>query len=70
MRSIFAGIIVLSALMAVVDVAQAQKHPKRLPGYGYRQALIGHRQPTQDDGNRERQGRSTARSAGKPARRY
>jgi len=38
MRSFFAGIIMLSASMAIVDAAQAQKHPQRLPGYGYRQA--------------------------------
>jgi hypothetical protein len=49
MRSIFVGIILLSASMAAVDAAQAQKHPQRLPGYGYRQASIGHRQPTQGD---------------------
>ena len=49
MRSIFAGIIMLSASLAIVDTAQAQKHPQRLPGYGYRQALIAHRQPAQDD---------------------
>jgi hypothetical protein len=34
MRSIFAGMIMLSASMAIVDAAQAQKHPQRLPGYG------------------------------------
>ena len=49
MRSFFAGIIMLSASMAIVDAAQAQKHPQRLPGYDYRQALIAHRQPTKDD---------------------
>lgn len=37
MRSIFAGIIMLSASTAVVDTAQAEKH-------GYAQALIGQRQ--------------------------
>ena len=40
MRSIFAGIIMLSASMAVVHPAQAEKH-------GYMQAVIGHRQPIQ-----------------------
>jgi hypothetical protein len=40
MRSIFAGIIMLSASMAVVHPAQAEKH-------GYMQAAIGHRQPIQ-----------------------
>jgi hypothetical protein len=44
MRSIFAGIIMLSASMAVVHTAQAQKH-----GCGHMQASIGHLQPTQDD---------------------
>ena len=37
MRSIFAGIIVLSASTAVVHAAQAEKH-------AYMQAVIGHRQ--------------------------
>jgi hypothetical protein len=49
MRSIFAGMIVLLALMAVVDTARAQIHPERPPGYGSMQAPIGHRQPTQDE---------------------
>ena len=49
MRSIFAGMIVLSASMAGVDTAQAQIHPERPPGYGSMQAPIGQRQPTQDD---------------------
>jgi hypothetical protein len=40
MRSIFAGIIMLSAWVAVVQPAQAEKH-------GYTQAVIGHRQPIQ-----------------------
>jgi hypothetical protein len=40
MRSIFAGIIMLSASVAVVQPAQAEKH-------GYMQAVIGHRQPIQ-----------------------
>jgi hypothetical protein len=40
MRSIFAGIIVLSASMSVVRAAQAEKHT-------YVQAVIGHRQPIQ-----------------------
>jgi hypothetical protein len=49
MRSLFAGMIMLSASMAVVDIAQAQVQPQRPPGYGSMQAPIGHRQPTQDD---------------------
>ena len=49
MRSIFAGMIMLSASMAVVDTARAQIHRERPPGYGSMQAQIGHRQPTQDD---------------------
>lgn len=48
MRSIFAGMIMLSASMAV-DTARAQIHPERPPGYGSMQAPIGHRQPTQDE---------------------
>jgi hypothetical protein len=47
MRSLFVGIIMLSASMAVVDTAQAQIH--RPAGYGSMQAPIGHRQPTQYD---------------------
>ena len=49
MRSIFVGMIVLSASMTDVDTAQAQIHPERPPGYGSMQAPIGQRQPTQDD---------------------
>jgi hypothetical protein len=49
MRSIFAGMIMLSASMAVEGAAQAQIHPKRPSGYGSTQAQIGHRQPTQDE---------------------
>jgi hypothetical protein len=49
MRSIFVGIILLSASMTAVGAAQAQGHHQRLPGYGSRQALISHRQPTADD---------------------
>jgi hypothetical protein len=40
MRSIFAGIILLSASMSVVQAAQAEKQT-------YMQAVIGHRQPIQ-----------------------
>jgi hypothetical protein len=40
MHSIFAGIIMLSALMVVVHPAQAEKH-------GYIQVVIDHRQPIQ-----------------------
>jgi hypothetical protein len=47
MRSIFAGMIMLSASMPVVDTVQAQIRPERPPGYGSMQALIGHPQPTQ-----------------------
>jgi hypothetical protein len=42
MRSIFAGIIMLSASTAIVDIAQAENH-------GYAQALMGHRQPQARD---------------------
>jgi hypothetical protein len=49
MRSIFAGMIMLSASMAVVDAARAQSRPERPPGYGSMQAPIGHQRPTQDE---------------------
>ena len=60
MRSIFVGIILLSASMAVVHpaqaqnhrhvhTAQAQKHPQRPPAYGYVQTPMGHEQTTNDD---------------------
>jgi hypothetical protein len=45
MRSLFAGMIMLSASMAVVDFAQAQTQTQRPPVA--MQAPIGHRQPTQ-----------------------
>jgi hypothetical protein len=45
MRSLFAGMIMLSASMAVVDLAQAQTQSQRSPVA--MQAPIGHRQPTQ-----------------------
>ena len=48
MRSIFVGIIMLSASMAIVHTAQAQTHTEGPPGYGHMQARIGHREPTQD----------------------
>jgi hypothetical protein len=47
MRSLFAGMMILSAAMAVVGIAQAQIPPQKPPGYGSMQAPIGHRQPTQ-----------------------
>jgi hypothetical protein len=40
MRSIFAGVIILTASTAVAGAAQAEKH-------GYAQALMSHRQPMQ-----------------------
>jgi hypothetical protein len=56
MRSLFVGMIALSASIAVVDAAQAQTHLQRLPSYSSMQAHIGHQrpaqynlQPTQDD---------------------
>ena len=49
MRSIFAGIILVSASTAVVHAGQAQKPAGIQPPYGYTQAPVGHRQPTQDD---------------------
>jgi hypothetical protein len=44
MRSIFVGIIMLLASMAIVHPAQAEKH-------GYMQAVISHRQPIQASGD-------------------
>jgi hypothetical protein len=49
MRSIFAGIIILSASTAAVHTAEAQTHARLQPAYGYTQAPVDHRQPTQDD---------------------
>jgi hypothetical protein len=46
MRSLFTGILMLSASMALVDAAQAQTHPQTPARYGSMQAPIGHRQPT------------------------
>ena len=48
MRSLFGGMIMLSASIAVVDIAQAQIQSQRPPGYGSMQSPIGHQQPTQD----------------------
>jgi hypothetical protein len=48
MRSIFAGIIIVSA-STVLHTAEAQTHARIQPGYGYMQGPIGHRQPTEDD---------------------
>jgi hypothetical protein len=49
MRSIFVGIIILSASTAAAHTAEAQKHARIQPAYGYIQAQVDHRQPTQDD---------------------
>jgi hypothetical protein len=56
MRSLFVGMIVLSASAAVVDTTQARTHLQRLPSYGSTQTHIGRQrpaqynlQPTQDD---------------------
>jgi hypothetical protein len=49
MRSIFAAIIIVSASTAVVHTAEARKLARSQPAYGYMQAPVGHRQPTQDD---------------------
>jgi hypothetical protein len=46
MRSIFGGIIMLSASMAVADAAQAETH-------GYVQAFIGQRQPIQASADKQ-----------------
>jgi hypothetical protein len=50
MRSIFAAMIIVSASTAVVHSAEVQKPARSQPAYGYMQAPVGHRQPTQDDG--------------------
>jgi len=49
MRTIFAGIVMLSASTVVVHAAQTQRHAQIQPGYGYMQAPVGHRQPLRDD---------------------
>jgi hypothetical protein len=49
MRSIFVGIIVLSASMAVVDTAQAQTHLQRPSYYGYVHTPVDPQQPANDD---------------------
>jgi hypothetical protein len=49
MRSSFAAMIIVSASTAVVHSAEAQKFARSQPAYGYMQAPVGHRQPTQDD---------------------
>ncbi len=46
MRSIFAAIIMLSASTAPVHAAAAENHAS---AYGYMQAPVDHRQPTQHD---------------------
>jgi hypothetical protein len=48
MRSIFAGMIVLSAAIGVVHSADAQKHSQRQPGYAI-QTSIDLRRQAQDD---------------------
>jgi hypothetical protein len=47
MRSIFVGIIIVSASTVVVQTAEARKLARSQPAYV--QAPVGHRQPTQDD---------------------
>jgi hypothetical protein len=49
MGSLFVGVIVLSASIAVVGTAQAQTHLQKPPVYRSVQVPIGHRQPPQDD---------------------
>ena len=51
MRPVFASMIMLSASTAIVLPAVAQNATPNRPGYGYMQAPVGHRQPTQDDVN-------------------
>jgi hypothetical protein len=47
--SIFAAIIMLSASTAVGHSAEAQKHARIGPAYGYMQAPVGHRQPVEHE---------------------
>jgi hypothetical protein len=49
MRSILAGVILLSALAALVHNAEALDNAQIHRGYGHMQAPVGHRQPTQSD---------------------
>jgi hypothetical protein len=49
MRSIFAGMIVLSALIAVVHTADAQKYSQGQTGSGYMRAPVDHPHQTNDD---------------------
>ena len=49
MRSVFAAMIMLSASTAAVLPAEGQNETPNRPGYGYMQAPVGHRQPTQND---------------------
>ena len=48
MCALSAGIVVLTASMAILDGARAQIEPQRPPGSGFMQAPIGPRQPTLD----------------------
>jgi hypothetical protein len=49
MRSIFAGMIVLSALIAVVHTADAQKYNQGQAGSGYMRAPVDHPHQNNDD---------------------
>jgi hypothetical protein len=49
MRSIFVGIAVLSASMAIVQPALAQRHSQRPPTYGYVQTPMDPQQSANDD---------------------
>lgn len=49
MRSNFAGIVLLSASMAVVYPAHAEKQPQGPPGFGNLQTPTDHQQSTNDN---------------------
>jgi hypothetical protein len=49
LRSIFAGMIMLSASSAMVHAAGVARQAGSQSGYGYVLAAAGHRQPTRDD---------------------
>jgi hypothetical protein len=49
MRSIFVGIVVLSASITVVHEAQAQVQPQRPSAHGYVQPPMGYQQSTSED---------------------
>jgi hypothetical protein len=49
MRSIFAGMVLLTASMGLAHAAEAQRRSQAPPGYGYTQAPVDRPQPTRND---------------------